>query len=434
MKTYIIYYQQDKKYRYIHQDGDDVIESDILPKFVYNCFSKFDKGDLYPNSDEGLYAFRTDFKQWVKELGTPIHLEIGSGRNKRKEQIIIDYTRYYTHTDAVRLIFFEHLIGTRTKHGKEVVQEMTEMDAIDIVEERWFRRCNNGGLFYFDETKQGVQDSYGYDYKSHYPTLLSKFVKYPTKRGKEQRIEELPTDKNNNVQFGMYHCRINYTDTNFHKLFNLSKSDVYTNISLDTALKYQSLGLFGVEVKLICDDGESNAYIYNSEDIGKGSTLFSFWYDTLIPLKAQYPNNLLIKNLLSSLWGRLSEYNKIYGLSSKFENKVYTTDFDDDDTDYYVSSVDSAVGLDDSEYLTLIPKDKIYKYNLRIKPFLTSISRSWFEQKIIFPNIDKVFRIMTDGAVFSEPIDISNINGFVPESKTTGSIDWKSSMEYTKLS
>ena len=162
------------------------------------------------------------------------------------------------------------------------------------------------------------------------------------------------------------------------------------------------------------------------------SSLFSFYYDTLIELQNKYPKNLLIKHLKSSLWGQLSKYNKVSGPEEKFYNKVYTSDFNDDDTDYYIKAINKVYNSDE-DFLTLIPQNKIYKYNFRFKPFLISYCRSYFENKIIYPNLDKCFRIMTDGAVFTEEIDVSNIIGFIPEEKTTGLIQWTNVMSYKKV-
>jgi hypothetical protein len=54
---------------------------------------------------------------------------------------------------------------------------------------------------------------------------------------------------------------------------------------------------------------KNNAYIYNDEDLISGCSYFGHWYDSLINLKKKYPKNILVKHLLSSLWGHISEYN-----------------------------------------------------------------------------------------------------------------------------
>ena len=40
---------------------------------------------------------------------------------------------------------------------------------------------------------------------------------------------------------------------------------------------------------------------------------------------------------------------------------------------------------------------------------------------------------MTDGAVFTEEIDVSNVIGFVKEEKTSGLIQWTNVMSYKKV-
>ena len=369
---FIIYYQTNPNYTYIKEEGDEIFECIALPSMKYNCFYIMQKKDddgneMYPYTIEGLFKFRKDFIDWTNQLSEPLKFTIG--RKQIQETIKIDYTRYFTHNDAVRLIFFEHFIGTRTSHGKDILDQVFQYEPITIVEERWFKNSNNGGLIYYDKSKSGdTIQSYGYDYKNFYLYHLSHFTKAPVKSGKEIFLTDLPNEKY--MPFGFYKVKISCTDENFFKLFNLSKNDVYTNYSLDTALKYEKLGLFGVKVELIIDENP-NAYIYNKEDIKPMSSLFSFYYDTLIELQNKYPKNLLIKHLKSSLWGQLSKYNKVSGPEEKFYNKVYTSDFHDDDTEFYIKAINKVYNSDE-DYLTSIPKNKIYKYNFRFKPFLIS--------------------------------------------------------------
>jgi len=67
------------------------------------------------------------------------------------------------------------------------------------------------------------------------------------------------------------------------------------------------------------------------------------------------------------------------------------------------------------------------------KPFLASLGRSTIENYAIYPNIDKVLRVYTDGVVFTSDNIICK-NGFLKESKTTGLINWVNSQEYNIVS
>jgi hypothetical protein len=67
---------------------------------------------------------------------------------------------------------------------------------------------------------------------------------------------------------------------------------------------------FDVSINLITDD-EPNAYIYRKKDMESCGSIFGTWYEKLIPLKKAFPQNRLIKHLTSSLWGHLTQYNKM---------------------------------------------------------------------------------------------------------------------------
>jgi len=293
MKSYILFYQEEKTFKCVINDETTIKIFDKLPKYEYNCFY-LQKG--YDKTDEGLLLYQQDFILSVEQLK-----EI---KNRKDEPI--NYIKYFTHQDAVLLIFFS-LIGTKTI----IDRSDNDFESVDITEAKWFKRCNNGGLVYFDKTKIGLQQSYGYDYKSFYPTLLNKFIKIPKKRGVETTINELPINDKGKIKFGIYKAEVICNDDNFLKLFSFSTTNFYTHYSLETALKYEKLNMFGVKINLI--QQKNNAYIYNEEDLISGCSYFGHWYDSLINLKKKYPKNILVKHLLSSLWGHISEYNKVYG-------------------------------------------------------------------------------------------------------------------------
>jgi len=427
MKPIMLYYETKDGFKTVINKETIIQLIDKLPKFDYNCFY-VQVG--YEPSDEGLLKYQQDFFIAVDQLKEIV----------TRDGVPIDYCRYYSHNDAVLLLFFEKFIGTKTIYehwkGNKFIRGRSDADIepIDYLEAKWINRLNNGGLTYFDKTKADTtQECYGYDFKSFYPSMLGNYMKFPSKRGSEKTIDSIPLDSKGKVQYGFYRAYIAYNDDEFHKLFALSKDNTYSNYSLDTALKYESLNLFGVQVHLL--DEENNAYIYNEKDIIGGCTYFGYWYKTLYDFKQKYPKNCLIKHLLSSFWGHLCQYNKIYGDADKFPG-TKTDDFEDPTADFYTikNGISKKDGNQNKDYYIACPRDKIYKYGLaRIKPFLVSMGRSYMEHQAIYPNLDKVIRIYTDGVVFSSnDIIVPNI-AFVPEEKTTGLIHWTNLQEYKKL-
>lgn len=417
-KPILLYYQNKDGYRVVFNNYPTIEEANELPRYNYNCFY-LQTG--YEPTDEGLLLYQQQFFISVEQLK---EIKTRNGNH-------IDYTRYFSHNDAVLLIYFEHLIGTKTITNRSDAN----IESIDYIEAKWINRLNNGGLTYFDKTKANTtQECYGYDFKSFYPTLLGKYLKFPTKRGIEKTVREIPLDAKGRVQFGYYRVYIFYTDENFHKLFSLSKDNTYSNYSLDTALNYQNLNLFGVKINVM--EEENNAYIYEENTIISSTQYFDYWYKTLMDFKQKYPKNCFIKHLLSSFWGHLCQYNKIYGDEDKF-NGVISDDLEDE-ADFYALSKNSISKKHSDEkkgYYIVCPKEKIYKYNLaRIKPFLVSLGRNYIERMAIFPNIDKVLRIYTDGIVFLTDSNIIVPNSlFVKEEKTTGTIHWTNLLEYKKV-
>ena len=76
-----------------------------------------------------------------------------------------------------------------------------------------------------------------------------------------------------------------------------------------------------------------------------------------------------------------------------------------------------------------------YKYNIRIKSFLTSYARINCS-KLALENINNVVRIQTDSVVFSEPLTKKQLDKFKnlkPEDKTTGEIYFEHVNLYNKI-
>ena len=108
----------------------------------------------------------------------------------------------------------------------------------------------------------------------------------------------------------------------------------------------------------------------------------------------------------SSLWGHLQTSNT----KNLPEEEAEKLDIGMNGTeDYHI--VNYVYKEDGKSYYELRDNKKPYKYNLRLKPFITAMGRIK-TAKVALMNLDKVVRIHTDGVVFSEPQEFY-INNFI---------------------
>lgn len=380
---------------------------------VYRYKRKYEMFDGYKTNDEGLIKFATDFKKWCDEIKT--------SKVFKKEPI--DYLKYPSHQIAI-VSMFKMLCSGKYEHFED----------IDNIEFEWIEACNNSGLIY---CKKGKHQCYGYDFKLTYPSILKLDYFYiPTKRGKLQTIKELPKFFTEVV--GFYKVKVISNDERFNKVWSYSKKHTYTNYSLAFALRCKKLG-FKVDINLI--DEPNNAYIYGK--VGKidgptgvirSSGLFGSWYNPLSKLRESLPNNKLAKMLMSSLGGRLFQFNRIFKNEDELEKNHLDISLNyDPNHKYYVRNIKTYSKNDDVNVYELIETSKPYKFNLaRIKPFLLSKSRA-IVGAVALDYIDDVVRIHTDNVTFNKQHDdvitkhtnTEEIIRLVKEDKTTGLIKFK---------
>ena len=353
----------------------------------YEVFKGFDA------TDEGLMNFKTSLIKWNEEL-------------QNNDILKIDWFRYYTNFTAVEMTF------KRLAKGKHEHQE-----PIDKTEYTWIESTHNGGLTYCNK---GIHDSYGYDYQSFYPSLMSqyKFI-LPTKKGAEIFLTEMPEE----ISLGFYRVKITSTHKHATKLFAFSPNHVYNNISLDHAMELKDE--FDFNIELIIDDAP-NAYIYPKG--ARASTVFGKWFDTLMNIKIKYPKNKLIKHLMSSLWGSLSSGNNITKTWKEIEEEGLSVSIDNE-ADYKIANY---IKTNTQEYYKLTCMHQPYKHNFRLKSFLTAYGRVKITE-VIMADVESVLRVHTDGVVFNKKMKF-NLQRLIVEDKTTGKINWKGVNNYTCLS
>jgi hypothetical protein len=185
-------------------------------------------------------------------------------------------------------------------------------------------------------------------------------------------------------------------------------------------------------MELITKDCKYNALIYDC-DLFESSSIFGNWFNKLFKeLKPKCKNNLLLKRLMSSLWGSLTKMKKCYFNEDEFSSN-------DGEGEYEL--INEKHQLLNGEILTryeCVKRENPYKYHFgRIKPFLLSLSRNIIGELLInTETIDKVIRIHTDGIVLEEAFNFEECNQNyypIPENKTTGTFKWINVNCYSRI-
>lgn len=394
---YIIYYKlQNKNFRSWNSKTDTYSEIKRLP----NNISKFKMTKGYEPIDEDLKRYGQDLYLASEEL-------------KTTKLITFDYIKPFTTKDG-KVCPRTHFSNIETIFKMLSKGKYEHHEPISSIEHNWFERCYNAGLQYTDI---GTFDCYGYDFKNYYGSILaSKDFKIPNKGGRQYRLNKLTSV----IRTGFYNVKITSNDPNIKKIFAFSKENVYTSIDVKFALELKNTYNIDIDIELITDV-EFNVYIYPLDTLENSNKIFDKWYNTIVQLKKEFPKNILLKMLSSSLWGHLSKFN----WKTISENKLDEINEDD-------WNIDDIFFTDDgTQFYKLINKIKPYFYNLRLKPFITAYGRVK-TAKIALLNIDNVLRIHTDGIVFNKE-QTFKIDNLIPENKTTGKIEFKNINNYFKV-
>lgn len=412
---YMVYIKQNNgKFRAWKSDTEQIEIINRLPNDTSNFYlAKSTKG--YTDSDEDLARYGRDIKIACDELKTSKDITFDYiTPYKRKDNTLMART----HQKNIETVF--NMLATITNPlTNEKIRNYAHHEPITYEEHQWFSKCNNGGLQY---STTGIYDSYGYDFSNYYGSILaSTEFKIPTKAGKPRKFTVIPKY----LHFGFYNVKIECDNPDFKKIFAFSKDNVYTSYSLEFAQKVQDR--FNIKIELV-QDVEFNAYTYLKECLISSSEIFKKWHETILKLKKQFPKNILIKMLSSSLWGHLSRKNAIRRTEEEIEEQNLSIGISDK-ADYIIQ--DYVINDDGSAYYKLINSKNPYFYNLRLKPFITSFGRVK-TGSIALNHIEKVLRIHTDSICYDEKMNL-NIENFIPEDKTTGIIEFKNINNYTKI-
>jgi hypothetical protein len=150
-------------------------------------------------------------------------------------------------------------------------------------------------------------------------------------------------------------------------------------------------------------------------------------------MKSKCKSNILLKRLLSSLWGSIVRTKKYYFNADEYDE----LDVSRDDTSEYKWIDETLFRFNGKDVLRVecIKTSEPYRTNLaRLKCFMLSLSRNIIGELIINNNIiDKVMRVHTDGLCLTEEYNFTEEYSPKLEDKTTGIILWENVNRYYKV-
>ena len=405
----IYYYYDSKNIYYIEDNSNELKTLDKLKiNWKENKFHSFRMFENYENTHTDLIRFKNDFNIWVNEIKS-VKLKVG----RKNKFYHLDYKKYFSHNDAVYYFFSSKL----SKEKLELFESVNEEEFYI------FERCLNSGLICLNlDYKNIPTDCYGYDFSRYYTNLLLD-LKIPMCPGIKRKLDNLDFD---NLDFGIYRIKIEYTNKDFTNIFNFSSENHYTSSTIYYLNKIKDK--YGLKLTLLddYDDYDYNCYTYNKNDLILGKTLFNDWFKALETIRKEFPKNRLVKHLMSSLWGTLCSYKKIYISEDEIENYDISYIDDNEKSEYKILN-----HIEDK--YKIVKSINAYNYGLaRIKPFLTAFGRLKIMKFIHKCDIEKsLVRIHTDGLVFNKQIDFEkyNLDYYpMPEDKSTGKINYHNSL------
>ena len=390
----IIYYELEDGYRCIDLKTRRIETRYVIPVELKR-FSMLTFTNAEAN-DDNLRQYAKDFITWNREL-----------KYQKQKIYFFEYTK--SHSDNIAVCYF--FINQCEKYYKHHLP-------IEPLEYKWYEKCYNAGIGYLRKNDLEIQ-CHSNDFKNAYAIAMHSDTKIPTKPGKEYTLKELPRRKD--LQPGFYHVKITSKNDNFRKCFAYSENHVYVKESLYFALGHKNK--FNINFELV-QNGLPNCYLYDKNDTVKLSSITEDWFNTIVELKKLYPKNPLLKNFASTAWSRMNQRNIItktseelisqnidYGISTKYEYQLYKQKF-----------------IGDKQLNVLLNCKKPYKYNIRLKPWVTATCRNMVGE-LALSNIDNVVRVQCDSISFDKKIDFDDKN-FIPEAKTTGLIYWNNVNKY----
>jgi hypothetical protein len=409
------YFNNEDLIYFVDDDSDNLQSHNIkLKRENLKTYNYFEASKDYEATHESLIKYRNDFKYCCSKFKDFL--------KTKKNQY--EYDTKYNHNDAT-FRFYKYVQNRELKKIK--------LDPIFDYEMYYMEGCNNGALiklFGYDEDSDIICDSYGYDYSAYYPNLLNSGLLYlPTTQGEKKLLSNLDFDK---IQYGIY--KINKlefgSNSKIDKYFKTNKYGFYTHYDLIFLNKHNVKINMEVKGKGL----EFNCVVWDESKLINTKEIFSKWFLILQEAKTKCKDNFIIKRCMSSLWGSLVEFNKIFIEEAETQDEKFNCSriSTNEETEYKL--IDVKFYKDRKVYVCCKSKNP-YSYEFaRLKPFLLALSRLNMADIIVSNNLEKnLIRIHTDSIILSEPFDFKKA-GYkyypIPEAKTTGKIKWKNVNEY----
>lgn len=301
---------------------------------------------------------------------------------KTRDAYIEKADRLYDHTNGIiNLYKYRDIAKGSLEIWRKMSKAMIEPEPIIDIEGIALEKAYRGGLHYA-ELYEG--NGYSYDMNSMYLFYMSSHgFTIPTKQG---AWSTMTTENFNSLKFfpyGIYRCVIKSS----HKVFQSSKHNYYTHFDLELAKELK------LPIELI-QDSNANCLLYTGHRVN-GDRMFGQFAEYMYDLKKK---GLPVKELISSLWGKLTE---------KFRQSKIVKNNETYDISEAGECIDKLHPLKNGDaYVKTYNLNRLYKYNYaRIGCFLTSYCRLKFA-RLCMPHIDKIVRINTDSMLTTE--DISN--------------------------
>ena len=401
----IFYYKEGEQVYYIEDkdENNTLRKMSILdinnPDLKLHSFKMLGKD--YTKCHKDLIKYKKEFNKETNEIFTE-KIKTPSGKTYN-----LDYTKYFNHSDAVLYYFM-------SKVNKDIlsrIEKPTE-DEFYIME-----RCYNAGLITLNlKYKNKKTQCFGYDYSRYYTHLLLD-MNFSTKRGKIETLNKLDYD---NVKFGIYRIKITYKKEEFTNIFTFSKFHHYASSTIKYLIQIKDK--YGLEFELLPADEkyDYNALTYDNEYLINGKEIFGDWYKSLENIRKKYPKNSILKHMMSSLWGMICSFKRIYVSEDNIE-------------DYDISHLKRVLKTEykildiDKDYI-IVKSDDAYNHSLaRLKPFMSSLGRLKIMRLLIDSKLEEnIVRIHTDGIVLNKEVNFKELkkNKYnyypSPEDKTTG--------------
>ena len=451
-ENFIVYYKDEYNAFQWYEYATDSFESDILNKRNINTYYMFaDYGlgltesknmtseQINQYMQTALKTYANDLIAWSQELKNSKSLI--KSIDYMKSYKYGDKTFYRSHHEMV-LTFYKMYGGNATSKNTQSPSKQigtfyyAQINPIKFHEYKFFEACYNGGLTYLKGSKTFYKNCYGYDFKMCYPELMSsKNFKIPCDEGQElilDSFDSLIDKKTRMIKFGLYRCDIDAVSPSaewdefdpeiFHMVFKYSPNKTYTH----TDLNFLKVQFPEVGFRLI-QDGLPNALIYS--DFVTGEAMFGFWLKRIYGIKKELPKNKLVKHLSSKMWGHLIEGNSSQLSDDQINEQKIKFGSGPDCTHIYLEEI---TRKDGSVLNVISPKNKMYKHQIRIKPFLLSEARVKIAM-VALRDPNHVIRIQTDGIVFDKPFDTRAFNNLVGEDKSTGSFYYHHVNHYIRI-